>query len=53
MRNKKLIWQLPFLVLLIFGTVLIISHQRSMPYRQASDFVFGTTYKICTSVILI
>ena len=46
MRNKKLIWQLPFLVLLIVGTVLIISHQRSMPYRQASDFVFGTAYKI-------
>ena len=45
-QKKKLIWQLPFLVLLIVGTVLIISHQRSMPYRQVSDFVFGTTYKI-------
>ena len=39
-------WQLPFLVLLIVGTVLIISHQRSMPYRQVSDFVFSTTYKV-------
>jgi thiamine biosynthesis lipoprotein len=39
-------WQLPFLVLLIVGTVLIISHQRSMPYHQVSDFVFGTTYKV-------
>ena len=45
-QKKKLIWQLPFLALLIVGTVLIISHQRSMPYRQSSDFVFGTTYKI-------
>jgi len=45
-RKKKLIWQLPFLALLIVGTVLIISHQRSMPYRQVTDFVFGTTYKI-------
>ena len=45
-QKKKLIWQLPFLVLLIVGTVLIISHQRSMPYRQVSDFVFGTTYKV-------
>ena len=45
-QKKKLIWQLPFLALLIVGTVLIISHQRSMPYRQVSDFVFGTTYKV-------
>ena len=45
-QKKKLIWQLPFLVLLIVGTVLIISHQRSMPYRQVTDFVFGTTYKV-------
>ena len=45
-QKKKLIWQLPFLVLLIIGTVLIISQQQSTPYRQASDMVFGTTYKI-------
>lgn len=45
-QKKKLIWQLPFLALLIVGTVLIISHQRSIPYRQVSDFVFGTTYKV-------
>ena len=45
-QKKKLIWQLPFLVLLIVGTVLIISRQHSMPYRQVSDFVFGTTYKV-------
>jgi thiamine biosynthesis lipoprotein len=45
-QKKKLMWQLPFLMLLIVGTVLIISHQQSTPYRQANDFVFGTTYKI-------
>ena len=45
-QKKKLIWQLPFLVLLIIGTVLIISQQQYTPYRQASDMVFGTTYKI-------
>jgi len=45
-QKKKLIWQLPFLAMLIVGTVMIISHQRSMPYRQVSDFVFGTTYKV-------
>ena len=32
-QKKKLMWQLPFLMLLIVGTVL-------------NDFVFGTTYKI-------
>ena len=42
-QKKKLMWQLPFLMLLIVGTVLIISHQQSTPYRQANDFVFGTT----------
>lgn len=45
-KRGKWIWQLPFLVLLIIGTVLIISQQHSTPYRQASDMVFGTTYKI-------
>jgi thiamine biosynthesis lipoprotein len=45
-QKKKLMWQLPFMMLLIVGTVLIISHQQSTPYRQANDFVFGTTYKI-------
>lgn len=45
-QKKKLMWQLPFLMLLIVGTVLIISRQQSTPYRQANDFVFGTTYKI-------
>ena len=45
-QKKKLIWQLPFLALLIIGTVMIISRQHSMPYRQVSDFVFGTTYKV-------
>ena len=45
-QKKKLMWQLPFLALLIIGTVMIISRQHSMPYRQVSDFVFGTTYKV-------
>ena len=45
-QKKKLIWQLPFLALLIIGTVMIISRQHATPYRQVSDFVFGTTYKV-------
>ncbi len=46
MKNKKLLWQLPFLTLLVVGTILIIRQQHSMPYRKASDFIFGTTYHV-------
>jgi len=45
-QKRRLVWQLPFLVLLIVGTIWIIRQQRSMPYRQAADFIFGTTYKV-------
>ena len=44
--NKKLIWQIPFLVLLIVGTVLIIMQQHNMPYRTAEGAIFGTYYHI-------
>ena len=43
-RNKRLMWQLPFLMLLIVGTVLIIRHERNTPYRKSADKVFGTFY---------
>ena len=46
MNKKKLIWQLPFLILLIVGTVLIIRQQRAMPYQTNSGMVFGTVYNI-------
>ena len=46
MKDKKLIWQLPFLVVLIVGTILIVRQQQSMPYQKTSDFIFGTTYNI-------
>lgn len=46
MKRKKLIWQLPFLVLLIVGTVIIIRQQRSAPYQYDEGFVFGTIYHI-------
>ena len=45
-QKKKLIWQVPFLVLLVVGTVLIIRQQRSMPYQHDEGFVFGTVYSI-------
>lgn len=45
-RKKKLIWQLPFLTLLIVGTVLIIRQQQNMPYQTNRGAVFGTFYTI-------
>ena len=46
MKNKKLLWQLPFLVLLIVGIVLIIRQQRSTPYQKSADFIFGTSFHV-------
>lgn len=46
MKHKKLIWQVPFLLFLIVGTVTIIRSQRSTPYQHNRGFVFGTTYTI-------
>ncbi len=45
-KNKKLLWQVPFLTVLIIGTILIISHQRNMPYQHCKGIIFGTTYHI-------
>ena len=39
-------WQVPFLVLLIIGTVLIIRQQQSERYQHNKGFVFGTIYNV-------
>ncbi len=44
--KKHLLWQLPFLALLIAGTILIVRQQQNTPYRTNRGFVFGTTYTI-------
>ena len=44
MNKKKLIWQVPFLLLLIIGTVVILKKQP--PFRTNEGMVFGTVYKI-------
>ena len=41
--NKKLKWQVPFLLVLIVGTVLILRKQA--PYQTDQGLVFGTMYK--------
>ena len=45
-QKRRLLWQVPFLVLLVIGTVLIISQQRNMPYQKCSGSIFGTVYNI-------
>ena len=45
-NNKRLLWQLPFLVFLIVGTVVIVSRQHSTPYQHDKGMVFGTVYHI-------
>lgn len=44
MNKKKLVWQLPFLVILIVGTIIILKKQA--PFRTDEGLVFGTVYKI-------
>lgn len=45
-RKKKLVWQLPALMLLVIGTVIVIKQQRTMPYQTDKGMVFGTFYTI-------
>lgn len=44
MNKKKLVWQLPFLAILIIGTIVILKKQP--PFQTDEGFVFGTLYKI-------
>lgn len=46
MDKKKMIWQLPFLALLIAGTVFIVRQQKNTPYQHDAGLVFGTEYHI-------
>ena len=46
LKNKRLLWQVPFLLLLIVGTIFIIRQQRSMPYQKNHGMIFGTVYNI-------
>jgi thiamine biosynthesis lipoprotein len=42
-----MIWQLPFLALLIAGSIIVINRQHSLPYQHDTGFIFGTIYN-CT-----
>ena len=46
MKNKRLVWQIPFLLLLIFGSIYVIRQQQNTPYQRDEGFIFGTIYHI-------
>ena len=45
-QKNKLFWQLPLLIFLIVGTVLIIRQQQNMPYQHDQGSIFGTFYNV-------
>ena len=45
-RKRRLLWQIPFLLFLIIGTLYIIKQQQDAPYQHDRGTVFGTTYSI-------
>ena len=45
-QKKRMMWQVPFLALLIVGTVAIIRQQQAMPYQHNKGLIFGTAYSI-------
>ena len=46
MNKKKLYWQIPFLLVLIIGSIAIVRCQHSMPYQHNKGFIFATVYNI-------
>ena len=46
MNKKRLLWQIPFLVILIVGTTVIIRQQHTTPYQHDEGFIFGTIYHV-------
>lgn len=45
-KKRQWLWQLPLLLVLIVGTVIIIRSQRNTPYQHNEGFIFGTVYHI-------
>lgn len=46
MKKKKLIWQIPFLLILSIGSIFVIRQQRNTPFQKDEGMVFGTIYHI-------
>ena len=45
-QKKKLLWQLPFLTILVIGSILIIRQQQTIPFQHDNGLAFGTVYSV-------
>lgn len=45
-KNKKLRWQMPFLLFLIVGTIYVIRNHHDAPFQKEEGFIFGTVYHV-------
>ena len=46
-KKRKLRWQLPFLLLLVVGTIYVIrTNRQATPYQQEEGAIFGTFYHV-------
>ena len=45
-EHRKLFWQVPFLLLLIIGTIYVIRQHADRPYQHHTGKIFGTFYNI-------
>lgn len=45
-QHKRLRWQIPFLLFLIIGSILIIRQQHNTSYQHDTGFIFGTIYNV-------
>lgn len=44
--HRRLLWQIPFLMFLIGGTLYIAHRQRTVPYQHETGRIFGTVYNV-------
>ena len=51
MKKKKLIWQIPFLLILIIGTIIIIRQQHNTPYQKDTGFILEPSITLPIRVI--
>lgn len=45
-NDKRLVWMLPALTLLIVGTIYIMQKEKSMPFQHDEGMIFGTFYSV-------
>ncbi len=46
LKHRKLLWQVPLLLLLIVGTIAILHQHNNKPFQYFEGFVFGTVFHV-------